>query len=138
MALTELRELARGIHPAVLGDLGLGVAVQGLADRAPLPVEVAVELAERPAPEVEAAAYFVTAEVLTNVARYAHARTARVEIRRHGESIAVLVADDGVGGANPEAGTGLRGLEERLAALEGSVEIHSPCGAGTVVRAVIP
>ena len=138
VALAELRELARGIHPAILTDRGLGPAVQGLADRVPLPVEVDVELAERPAAPIEAAAYFVTAEALTNVARYAKAREAHVEIRRHGDDVVVAVSDDGVGGVDVEAGTGLRGLQDRLAALDGRLTIRSPPSRGTTLRAVIP
>jgi signal transduction histidine kinase len=138
VALAELRELARGIHPAILTDRGLGPAVQGLADRVPLPVEVDVELDDRPGPQIEAAAYFVTAEALTNVARYARAHEARVKIRRTGGGVEVVVSDDGVGGADIEAGTGLRGLQDRLAALDGSLAIHSPPGLGTTLRAVIP
>jgi signal transduction histidine kinase len=138
VALAELRELARGIHPAILTDRGLGPAVQGLADRVPLPVEVDVELDTRPAPQIEAAAYFVTAEALTNVARYARAHEARVKIRRSPEGVEVVVSDDGVGGADVEGGTGLRGLQDRLAALDGSLAIHSPPGLGTTLRAVIP
>ena len=138
VALAELRELARGIHPAILTDRGLGPAVQGLADRVPLPVEVDVELAERPSPQIEAAAYFVTAEALTNVARYARAREARVEIRRTGDGVVVAISDDGVGGADIEGGTGLRGLQDRLAALDGRLSIQSPPGRGTTLRAVIP
>ena len=138
VALAELRELARGIHPAILTDRGLGPAVQGLADRVPLPVEVDVELPERPSPPIEAAAYFVTAEALTNVARYAKAREARVEIRRNGDDVVVVVSDDGVGGAEVEAGTGLRGLQDRLAALDGRLTIRSPASEGTRLRAVIP
>ncbi len=138
IALAELRELARGIHPAILTDRGLGPAVQGLADRVPLPVEVDVDLAERPAAQIEAAAYFVVAEALTNVARYAKADDARVEVKRQGDAIVVLVADDGVGGARVESGTGLRGLQDRLAALDGRLAIDSPPGAGTRLRAVIP
>jgi len=138
IALAELRELARGIHPAILSDRGLGPAVQSLADRVPLPVEVDVELDERPAPPIEAAAYFVTAEALTNVARYAKAHEARVEIRRRGEDVVVTVSDDGIGGADIERGTGLRGLQDRLAALDGTLEIESPQGDGTRLRATIP
>jgi signal transduction histidine kinase len=138
VALAELRELARGIHPAILVDRGLGPAVQGLADRVPLPVEVDVELDERPAPAIEAAAYFVVAEALTNVARYAKAHEARVEMRRAGGDVLVTVTDDGIGGADIEAGTGLRGLQDRLAALDGRLEIVSPQGSGTRLRAVIP
>ena len=138
VALAELRELARGIHPAILTDRGLGPAVQGLADRVPLPVEVDVELPERPSPPVEAAAYFVVAEALTNVARYAKAHEARVEMRRRGDDVAVIVTDDGVGGADIEAGTGLRGLQDRLAALDGTLTIESPPGDGTRLHATIP
>jgi signal transduction histidine kinase len=138
VALAELRELARGIHPAILTDRGLGPAVQGLADRVPLPVEVDVELDDRPVPQIEAAAYFVTAEALTNVARYARAHEARVRIRRSDAGVEVVVSDDGVGGADVEGGTGLRGLQDRLAALDGSLSIHSPAGLGTTLRAVIP
>ncbi len=138
VALAELRELARGIHPAILTDRGLGPAVQGLADRVPLPVEVDVELDERPEAKIEAAAYFVTAEALTNVARYARAREARVEIRRTGDGVVVVVSDDGVGGADINGGTGLRGLQDRLAALDGRLSIKSPPGEGTQLRAVIP
>jgi signal transduction histidine kinase len=112
--------------------------VQGLADRVPLPVEVDVELSERPAPATEAAAYFVTAEALTNVARYAKAHEARVEIRRGGDDVVVVVSDDGIGGADIERGTGLRGLQDRLAALDGTLEIESPPGDGTRLRATIP
>jgi len=138
VALAELRELARGIHPAILSDRGLGPAVQGLADRVPLPVEVDVDLEDRPAPQIEAAAYFVIAEALTNVARYARAHEARVRIRRTGEGVEVVVSDDGVGGADIEGGTGLRGLQDRLAALDGRLAISSPAGLGTTLRAVIP
>lgn len=136
--LAELRELARGIHPAVLSDRGLAPAVMALADRAPLPVEVSVGVAERlPAP-VEAAAYFLVAEALTNVARYAEASRAEVEVVRSNGVVAVAVRDDGVGGAVPALGSGLSGLGDRVAALRGRLEIDSPPGRGTVVRAEIP
>jgi signal transduction histidine kinase len=108
-ALAELRELARGIHPAILTDRGLAPAIGALAERGTVPIECDVAVADRlPAP-VEAAAYFLVAEALTNVARYAHASSARVEVRRDGPDVIVLVADDGVGGVDPDAGTGLRG-----------------------------
>jgi signal transduction histidine kinase len=137
-ALAELRELARGIHPVVLTDRGLAPALQGLADRAPLPVLVDVEAIGRPRPHVEAAAYFVVAEALTNVARHAEAGEAHVEVRRRGEHLVVTVTDDGVGGADTARGTGLLGLRDRLAALEGTLAIDSPAGAGTRLSAVIP
>jgi signal transduction histidine kinase len=137
-ALEELRELARGIHPAVLTDRGLEPALEALAERAPLPVSLDQMPAERlPAP-VEAAAYFVVAEALTNVVKYAGASTAAVRIRRNGSYAVVEVADDGVGGADPTIGTGLRGLADRLAALDGRLEVHSPPGEGTTVRAEVP
>jgi signal transduction histidine kinase len=137
-ALAELRELARGIHPAILTDRGLAPAISALAERGSVPIECSVAVGERlPAP-VEAAAYFLVAEALTNVARYAHASSARVEVRRDGGEVVVLVADDGVGGVDPDAGTGLRGLEDRVAAVGGTLEIESPVGGGTRLRARIP
>jgi signal transduction histidine kinase len=137
-ALEELRELARGIHPAVLTDRGLATALETLASRAPVPVELA-ELPEDRLPEaVELAAYFVVAEALTNVAKYAQATHATVEVARANGRLVVEVADDGIGGANPENGTGLRGLADRIAVLEGRLEIDSERGRGTTVRAQIP
>ncbi|MGE5408725.1 MAG: sensor histidine kinase [Syntrophothermus sp.] len=137
-ATAELRELARGIHPAVLTDRGLGAALEGLASRSPVPVEVLETPGERlPAP-VELAAYFVVAEALTNVARYAEAERATVRIGRSNGVVEVAVRDDGVGGADPAAGTGLRGLEDRVAALDGALEVSSLAGEGTEIRARIP
>jgi signal transduction histidine kinase len=137
-ALEELRELARGIHPAVLSDRGLATALETLANRAPVPVELA-ELPNGRLPEaVELAAYFVVAEALTNVAKYANATHAKVEVARENGRLVVEVEDDGIGGANPENGTGLRGLADRIAVLEGQLEIDSERGAGTTVRAQIP
>ena len=137
-ATAELRELARGIHPAVLTDRGLDAALKAVAARAPVPVEVTSNLAERlPAP-VEAAAYFVVAEALTNVARYAEATRADVQIERDGTSVTVEVTDDGAGGADPGTGSGLRGLADRVATLDGSLDVVSPPGKGTIVRAVLP
>jgi signal transduction histidine kinase len=137
-ALEELRELARGIHPAVLTDRGLDAALESLADRTPVPVALDESPAERlPAP-VEAAAYFVVAESLTNVARYARAHEAHVRVCRRDGTAVVEVRDDGVGGADAAGGTGLRGLADRLAALDGSLEVLSPPGGGTLVRATIP
>jgi signal transduction histidine kinase len=137
-ALAELRELARGIHPAILTDRGLTPAINSLADRGTVPIKTDVEELERlPAP-VEAAAYFLVAEALTNVARYAEASSARVAVRREGDELVVEVDDDGVGGVDPEAGNGLRGLDDRVAAVGGTLEIDSPIGDGTRVRARIP
>jgi signal transduction histidine kinase len=137
-ALAELRELARGIHPAVLTDRGLDAALESLVDRAPVPVEVEELPAERLPAAVEAAAYFVVAESLTNIARYAQAHEAHVRVTRVNGAAVVEVRDDGIGGADAGGGTGLRGLADRLAALDGELEIHSPPGGGTVVRATIP
>ena len=137
-ALSELRELARGIHPAILTDRGLAPAIGSLADRSTVPVKVDVAIDERlPAP-VEAAAYFLVAEALTNVARYAEAMSASVEVRREDDDLVVLVADDGVGGVDPSAGGGLRGLEDRVATVGGTLDIDSPIGGGTRLRARIP
>jgi signal transduction histidine kinase len=137
-ALEELRELARGIHPAVLTDRGLDAALEALADRAPLPVEVRDELEERLPPPVEAAAYYVVAEALTNVVKYANASAAYVSITRVNGSAVVEVDDDGVGGADPASGSGLRGLRDRVEALDGRLVIDSAPGAGTRIRAEIP
>jgi signal transduction histidine kinase len=137
-ALEDLRELARGIHPAVLTDRGLAAALEALADRAPVPVEVAGLPAERLPGAVEAAAYFVVAESLTNVAKYSHASHAEVRVGRENGFALVEVRDDGVGGADPSAGSGLRGLADRLEALDGRLEIESTPGQGTSVRARIP
>jgi signal transduction histidine kinase len=137
-AIRSLRELARGIHPAVLSDRGLGPALEALAQRMPLPVETGAVPDDRLPEAVEAAAYFVTAEALTNVVRYAQATHARVDVTRADDHLEVRVADDGVGGADPAAGSGLRGLSDRVAALGGRLEVRSPAGEGTTVRAVIP
>jgi signal transduction histidine kinase len=137
-ATDELRELARGLHPAVLSDRGLGPALEALAGRAPVPVALGDPPAERlPAP-VESAAYFVVAEALTNVARYADASRAEVSVVRDNGRVEVEVRDDGVGGADPAAGSGLRGLADRVAALDGLLQVESRAGEGTTVRAVIP
>ncbi len=136
-ALEDLRELARGIHPAVLTDRGLGAAVDALVARSPVPVEAETEALPLP-PAVEAAAYYVVAEALTNVVKYAHASSAVVRIAREDGLLAVTVGDDGIGGADPATGSGLRGLADRVAALDGSLSVASPAGGGTTVRAEIP
>ena len=136
-ALEELRELARGIHPAVLTDRGLEAALESLASRAPLPVEIDGPLASLPAP-VEAAAYYVVSEALANVTKYAQASAVKVTVEQANGYALVEVADDGVGGADPTRGSGLHGLADRLASLNGKLAIDSPPGAGTRVRAEIP
>jgi signal transduction histidine kinase len=138
LALGELRELARGIHPAILSDRGLGPALEALAGRAPIAVELATLPAD-PLPEaIEAAAYFVVAEALTNVVKYAHASQATVSVSRVNGRAVVEVEDDGIGGADPGRGSGLRGLADRVSALDGNMELDSPAGAGTRLRAEIP
>jgi signal transduction histidine kinase len=137
-ALDELRELARGIHPAVLSDRGLGTALETLVHRTPLPVELRSTPGERLPEAVELAAYFVVSEALTNVVKYAGATHATVDVASDNGRVVVEVADDGVGGADPTRGTGLRGLADRLAVLEGRLDIDSPAGRGTTVTARIP
>ena len=138
VALGELRELARGIHPAILTDRGLGPAIEALANRVPVSVESEVDIEERLSEPIEAAAYFVVAEALTNIVKYAQATKARVSVRRRADVVTVVVDDDGVGGARIGAGTGLRGLQDRLAALDGLLSLDSPVGGGTRLRARIP
>jgi len=137
-ALEELRELARGIHPAVLSDRGLQAAVEALAVRSPLPVKIEEVPEERLPEPVEAAAYFVIAEALTNVAKYADASEATVAVKRVNGHAQVEIRDDGVGGADPCRGSGLRGLADRVGALDGSLALDSPPGSGTTLRAEIP
>jgi signal transduction histidine kinase len=136
-ALEELRELARGIHPAVLTDRGLEAALEALAARAPLPVEIAGPAVQLPQP-VEAAAYYVVSEALANVAKYAQASAVTVTVACADGHALVEVVDDGVGGADPGRGTGLRGLADRVASLSGRLDIDSRPGGGTRIRAEIP
>jgi signal transduction histidine kinase/integral membrane sensor domain MASE1 len=136
--LEELRELARGIHPVVLTERGLGPALDALAARAPFPVDVTGVPDERLAAPVEAAAYYVVAESITNVAKYAHASGVTVSIGRANGAAIVTVTDDGVGGADPAGGSGLRGLAARVEALNGRLDIDSPPGGGTCIKAEIP
>jgi len=137
-ATAELRELARGIHPAILTDRGLDVAVNALAARASMPVEVRNPATERLAAPVESTAYFVVAEALTNVTRYSQATHAEIDIGRDNGTLVVEVRDDGVGGADPDRGSGLRGLADRVAAVDGRLLVTSEPGSGTVVHAEIP
>ena len=137
-SLEELRELARGIHPAVLTDRGLGPALETLASRAPVPVEIAGAPPGSLPPAAATAVYFVVSEALTNVAKYARAEHATVAVRRVGDRVMVEVSDDGVGGADVASGSGLRGLSDRVGALDGRLDLRSPPGAGTQLRAEIP
>jgi signal transduction histidine kinase len=137
-ALIELRELVRGVSPPILADRGLAGALDALAARAPVQVRLTVETAERAPAAVETAVYFVVAEALANVARHAGATTATVDLRRTGDRVMVRVSDNGRGGADPDAGSGLRGLRERLAALDGTLSVSSPSGGPTVLIAEVP
>jgi signal transduction histidine kinase len=137
-SLEELRELARGIHPAIVTGHGLGVALEAVAARSPVPVTLDVELEDRVSDAIEVAAFYLVTESLTNVAKYASATSARVEITRAGDELVIEVVDDGCGGADSGAGSGLRGLADRVEALDGRLQVSSPMGGGTRVRAEIP
>jgi signal transduction histidine kinase len=136
-ALAELRDLARGLHPAILSDRGLTPALKALAERAPLPVELTNEIDGRLPAEVEAALYYVVAESLTNVAKYAQASQVTVRASNEDGVARIEVADDGAGGAVVGAGSGLRGLADRIEALGGSFGVASPAGQGTRVWAEV-
>jgi len=137
-ALSELRDLARGIHPAILTEAGLGPALRSLARESPIPVRVMLAI-DDPVPEpVAAAAYFLAAEALANVAKYASAQSAAVSAVSTAGQLRMEVSDDGVGGADPATGSGLRGLADRVAAVGGLLEIDSPRGGGTRLKAELP
>ena len=137
-ATHELRELARGIHPAVLTEGGLGPALTSLSGRVPVPVTLEQVPQERLPAAVEATAYFVAAEALTNVTRYAEATRVFVDVHRGGDCLHIRIRDDGRGGADPERGSGLRGLADRVTAFGGRFSVSSPPGEGTVLRAELP
>jgi signal transduction histidine kinase len=137
-ALTELRNLIRGLHPAVLEDRGLDAALSGVAARMPIPVRLTVDLPRRPSPVIEAVAYFVVSEALANIAKHAQASQAEVFVHRAGERLHVIVSDDGVGGADPALGTGLAGLAKRASAVDGTFEIASPPGGPTLLTVDLP
>jgi signal transduction histidine kinase len=137
-AVGELRNLARGIHPAVLTDRGLDAALSALAARSPVPVHLAVDLRERPPASIEAIAYFIVAEALTNAARYANASAVDVRVRLVGDTLRIEIADDGVGGAAQRPGGGLAGLADRATSVEGSLRVTSPVGGPTIVAAELP
>ncbi len=138
LALAELRELARGLHPAILTERGLTPALRSLANRAPFPVEISGVPSHRLSEAVEAALYFVVAESLTNAAKHAGASAARIELSTSAEAVAVEISDNGSGGANLASGTGLLGLVDRIEALGGHLDLKSPSGGGTVLRATLP
>jgi signal transduction histidine kinase len=137
-AMAELRKLVRGIHPPLLAEQGLGPAVRGLAMSLPIPVDVDVEVPGRVPPAVESAAYFAVAEALTNVGKHSGATSAWVMVRHAGGRLVITVADDGHGGADPRRGTGLAGVERRLAAFDGTLDVASPAGGPTVVTMELP
>jgi signal transduction histidine kinase len=137
-SLEELRAVARGLHPAVLTGHGLGVALEHVAARAPVPVRLSVELEGRLPEQVEIAAYYVVTESVTNIAKHAQATSATVDIACHGDEVIVEIVDDGVGGADSERGSGLRGLADRVEALGGRLRVWTPQGGGTRVQAEIP
>jgi signal transduction histidine kinase len=136
-AITEVRDLAHGLHPAILTERGLAAAVDSLAERAPIPVRATVT-EQRLAPEAEVAAYFLVAETVTNAAKHAGASEVRITAAIDEGELAVTVTDDGHGGADPLKGTGLQGLLDRIVAVGGTLAIDSPPNGGTTVRARIP
>jgi signal transduction histidine kinase len=138
VSLAELRDVARGIHPAVVSAHGLPVALEELAAHAPVPVDLAVEVEERLPEPIEVAAYYVVCESIANIGKHACAQSASVHVAREGESLIVEIVDNGVGGADTERGSGLRGLADRVEALGGRLRIWTPPGGGTRVRAEIP
>jgi signal transduction histidine kinase len=137
-ALAELRDLIRGLHPAVLEDRGLDAALSGVAARMPIPVRLTVDLPRRAAPVIEAVAYFVVSEGLTNIVKHAQATEAAVFVQRSGSRLHVIVTDDGVGGADPALGTGLAGLARRAASVDGTLDIDSPPGGPTLLTVDLP
>jgi len=137
-ALTELRNLIRGLHPAVLENRGLDAALSGVAARMPIPVRLTVDLPRRPSPVIEAVAYFVVSEALANIAKHAQASQAEVFVHHAGDRLHVIVSDDGMGGADPALGTGLAGLAKRASAVDGTFEIVSPPGGPTLLTVDLP
>jgi signal transduction histidine kinase len=137
-ALTDLRAVVRGLHPAVLDDRGLDAALSGIAARAPLPVRLQVDVPERPSPTVEAVAYFVISEALTNAVRHARATQVRIVAARDRDVLRVIITDDGSGGAEPSKGTGLAGLRQRVGSVDGTFRISSPAGGPTVITVELP
>ena len=137
-ALLELRHLVRGLHPAVLEDRGLDAALSGVAARLPIPVRLTVDVSRRPPPTIEAVAYFVVSEGLTNITKHAQATQAEVFVQRAGDRLHIIVSDDGVGGADPARGTGLAGLAKRAASVDGTFDIASPPGGPTLLTVDLP
>jgi signal transduction histidine kinase len=137
-SLEELRDVARGIHPAVVSGHGLEVALEQLAARAPVPVHLNVEVEGRLPERIEVAAFYLVSESLANIGKHAHAKSATVKVGRMNGQVVIEVTDDGIGGADTEQGSGLRGLADRVETFDGRVQIWSPSGGGTRLRAEIP
>jgi signal transduction histidine kinase len=138
LALAELRDLVRGLHPAILEDRGLDAALSGIAARSPVPVRLRVDVPVRAAPTIEAVAYFVVSEALTNIAKHSGAGQAEIAVHRRAGLLRVAVTDDGVGGADPARGSGLAGLARRAASVDGTLRIASPGGGPTVITVELP
>jgi signal transduction histidine kinase len=136
--IDELREISRGIHPAILSEAGLRAALRALARRSAIPVEMNVRIDGRLPEPVEVGAYYVVSEMLTNAAKYARASVVRVDAEASGDTLRVCVRDDGLGGADPVQGSGLVGLKDRIEALGGTFSLHSPPGGGTTVSCELP
>ncbi|GAA3712596.1 hypothetical protein GCM10022224_092700 [Nonomuraea antimicrobica] len=137
-ALKELRDFVRGLHPAVLNDQGLDAALSGVAARAPIPVRLRVDIERRTTPTIEAVAFFIVSEALTNIAKHAAATKAEVSVRRERDRLHVLVHDDGCGGARMDGGTGLRGLAQRVDSVDGTLRLSSPLGGPTTIEVELP
>jgi len=137
-ALAELRNLVRGLHPAVLEDRGLDAALSGVAARMPIPIRLTVDVGRRPSPAIEAIAYFVVSESLTNITKHAQASQAEVVVQRAGDRLHIIVSDDGVGGADPSRGTGLSGLAHRARSVDGAFDVASPDGGPTLITVDLP
>jgi signal transduction histidine kinase len=138
MSLEELRDVARGLHPAVLTGHGLAVALESLVARAPVPVRLTVELEERMPEPLEVAAYYLVSESLANIGKHAQATSATIDVTRRNGEVVIEIVDDGIGGADTEGGSGLRGLADRVEALDGRLRVWTPRGSGTRVRAEMP
>jgi signal transduction histidine kinase len=137
-ALTELRNLVRGLHPAVLEDRGLDAALSGVAARMPIPVRLTVDVARRPSATIEAIAYFVVSEGLSNITKHAQASQAEVFVQRAGDRLHIIVSDDGIGGADPAGGTGLAGLANRAGSVDGTFDVFSPPAGPTLITVDLP
>jgi signal transduction histidine kinase len=137
-ALKELRDFVRGLHPAVLNDQGLDAALSGVAARAPFPVRLHVDIERRATPTIEAVAFFIVSEALTNIAKHAAATKAEIRVRRERDRLHVLVYDDGCGGARLDGGTGLRGLAQRIDSVDGTLRLSSPLGGPTTIEVDLP